>query len=116
VRNEVEIEEIFAGHGFEIIHPQQLSFADQIRIAHRAKVLAGFSGSQMLLSMFSEPDTQVVVIEPRKYKTIVDPNLILSCGISGALLNTIRFAGVSCDAGFYDADVAFLKNRIKAVL
>jgi capsular polysaccharide biosynthesis protein len=47
------IEDIFRRYGFEIVHPQLLSLAEQIRTVRRASHVAGCVGSQMHLLAFS---------------------------------------------------------------
>ena len=47
------VETIFSRHGFEIVHPQEISFAEQILKVRTADRLAGLVGSQMHLAVFS---------------------------------------------------------------
>lgn len=61
--NESQLLEIAARHGFEIIFPETLTFADQIRVFDSAAVVVGPSGSGMLSTIFSPPGTAVVDME-----------------------------------------------------
>lgn len=52
VENEEEIEEIFKAHGFDVVHPQELPFSEQVRMVNGASVVAGLGGSAMHLGVF----------------------------------------------------------------
>jgi hypothetical protein len=52
-QTECSVENIFSRHGFEIVHPQEISFAEQILKVRSADRLAGLVGSQMHLAVFS---------------------------------------------------------------
>jgi len=49
---EVLVEDYFKKRGFEIIHPQDLSFEEQISTVRHAKFVAGLVGSQLHLAVF----------------------------------------------------------------
>ena len=49
----------FNKKGFVIIYPEELSINEQINIINSAKTIAGFSGSALHLSIFSEPGTKI---------------------------------------------------------
>jgi capsular polysaccharide biosynthesis protein len=52
----------FAEAGFEVVHPETLSVAEQVELVRGARVLAGLAGSAMHLSAFAEPGTRVLVV------------------------------------------------------
>ncbi|BCS88388.1 glycosyltransferase family 61 protein [Pseudodesulfovibrio sediminis] len=58
--NAAQIEALFAGHGFEIIHPQEHSFGEQVAMVAGAEVIAGEEGSAFCNVMFSN---KPVIIE-----------------------------------------------------
>ena len=53
MRNEEKIEALFAKNGFKIVHPEQLSVPEQIRLFAGAEWVAGSVGSGLYGSMFS---------------------------------------------------------------
>ena len=63
--NEPAAEELFAQHGFEIVHPQLHPLEEQIALARNADVIAGCDGSALHLAMFSRPGTQLLAIDSR---------------------------------------------------
>ncbi|HEX8389075.1 MAG TPA: glycosyltransferase family 61 protein [Sphingomonas sp.] len=63
--NEEEMEAIAAAHGFEIVYPEALSFAQQVAMMRAAGAVAGCDGSAMHLTVFSPPGTQVLVFDTR---------------------------------------------------
>lgn len=46
------IEELFASHGYEVIAPETLDFADQVRMLKGARIVAGLDGSALHLCGF----------------------------------------------------------------
>jgi hypothetical protein len=63
--NEEEMEAIAAAHGFEIVYPETLSFAQQVAMMRAADTIAGCDGSAMHLTVLSAPGTQVLVFDTR---------------------------------------------------
>ena len=51
--NEVEVEKLFAQNGFEIVHPQNYSLDEQIKMVRGAEILAGPQGSALHWSLYS---------------------------------------------------------------
>lgn len=52
IHNENELSEALARHGFETVHPEQLSFPEQIRLWSTARCATGFAGSAFHTSGF----------------------------------------------------------------
>lgn len=50
------VEAVFERRGFDIVHPQDLSFESQVRLFNSAPVIAGFVGSSFHTGMFSLPN------------------------------------------------------------
>ena len=48
------VEAVFARHGFTIVHPEDLDFAEQATVFAAAEVVAGFGGSALYNVMYSE--------------------------------------------------------------
>lgn len=60
--NEAEIEALFARRGFTIVNPEALSFADQVCLFSRARIIAGPGGSALHNMVFSRPDTRILIL------------------------------------------------------
>lgn len=60
--NEAAIEAIFAGHGFHIVHPELLPIEEQIALFGKAAMIAGLGGSAMHNTVFSPPETKVLLV------------------------------------------------------
>ena len=63
--NEDEIEMIFAAAGFEIVHPQELSIAEQVALVGSSSAIAGCDGSALHLGAFARPGTVLLAIDSR---------------------------------------------------
>ena len=60
--NEALLEQVFVDHGFEVIHPETMSFADQVRLFNGASVVAGAAGSNMIDTIFCGPGTRILML------------------------------------------------------
>lgn len=61
-RNDAAVEAIFAEHGYEIVFPEKLTLAEQVRIFDGAKVTAGYGSSAMLNLVYaSSPGTRIMI-------------------------------------------------------
>lgn len=60
--NAAEIEAAAASRGFVIVHPEDLSFSQQMAVARRARWFVGPEGSQIYLSFFARPGTKLCVL------------------------------------------------------
>jgi hypothetical protein len=62
------IERRMRWRGFAILHPEQMSFAAQIRAAAQADVIAGVDGSALLLSAFMRRRSRMLILQtgPRR--------------------------------------------------
>ncbi|MEQ7127299.1 glycosyltransferase 61 family protein [Actinopolymorpha sp. B11F2] len=65
--NNDQVEALFHQAGWEVVRPEQLSVDDQVRLAARARSMAGCVGSQMYLSCFQPPGGSTIVIAPRNF-------------------------------------------------
>lgn len=70
--NEAECEEVFIRHGFNVIHPQELSLADQIRLFAEARYIAGPVGSGMHNVVFSRHPgaLKTLFLAPRDFASL----------------------------------------------
>ena len=60
--NRDEIENIARAHGFEIVHPEDLSFDDQVRLVRHARYIVGPEGSAMFLAFFARSGTDICIL------------------------------------------------------
>ena len=67
LRNRPEIEGRMRDLGFEVIHPERLSFRDQVRVMAEAAFVVGESGAAMANLGFCTPGTRVLEIQPERF-------------------------------------------------
>ena len=60
--NEAEIIEALRPHGFEVVHPEQLTFAEQVEIYHSAEIIVGSASSALINCIFCQPNARVVAL------------------------------------------------------
>ena len=65
--NRAEVEELFASYGFEVVLPEKLPLPDQVELFHRADVIAGFAGSAMFTTLFSDRPKHLILVSPDTY-------------------------------------------------
>jgi capsular polysaccharide biosynthesis protein len=66
-RNAEQVEDLFAGHGFEVIFSEDYDLAEQARIFREADVVGGFAGSALFNLLFSRAPKHVVMISSESY-------------------------------------------------
>lgn len=82
--NAQEIEEMFAARGYAVVHPETLSFAEQVRLFAGARAIVGLSGSGMLNAGFANVGTTVVDIESYADTVRQHAKFYASCGLNYA--------------------------------
>ncbi len=60
--NHAEIEAMAVEHGFEVVYPEDLPFADQVARVRAARHIIGPEGSAMFLGFFARPGTRVDIL------------------------------------------------------
>ena len=65
--NRAEVEACATEFGFEIVRPEQLSFAEQVRLFSNATVVIGESGAGMANVGFCQPGAAVLEIQPERF-------------------------------------------------
>ena len=65
--NRAEVEACFADEGFDVIRPEHLSVADQVRLMASAVFVAGETGSNLANAGFCDPGTTVFELMPDCY-------------------------------------------------
>lgn len=64
--NPPEVEEVFAGYGFDILYPEQIPIERQMEIYANCEVLAGLSGSAMHNALFARPGLMTIEVGDRR--------------------------------------------------
>lgn len=62
--NSVEIEQIFADSGYQIVFPEEMSFDEEVAVFNQADVIAGATGAAFTNIVFCHEGAKVVVITP----------------------------------------------------
>jgi capsular polysaccharide biosynthesis protein len=75
--NHPEIESIAMSFGFQVVYPEDLSFREQMRLAHHARFVVAPEGSNSFLAFFSLPGTRVCTLSPTYTFPLADINAIL---------------------------------------
>jgi hypothetical protein len=60
--NQKELEPVLAERGFEIVQWEQLSMADQVRLAAETEIMAGPHGTSLLNSIYCQPGAKLLEI------------------------------------------------------
>lgn len=95
--NEVQIEAIFERHGFHIIHPESLPIEQQIALFDGAEMIAGLGGSAMHSTVFTPPETKVLMISSLGWFVSTDVLISQRDGQLGYVFG--EPAGDAADAG-----------------
>ena len=66
-RNAAEVHALFERHGFEVVFPERLGFAEQAALFADASVVAGFGGSAMFNLMYSTRRPTTIVLSHTAY-------------------------------------------------
>jgi capsular polysaccharide biosynthesis protein len=62
MQNAVEVEALLHEYGFQIVEPETLSFADQVRLFSRAEMIVGQAGAALGNMIFAPKDCHVVIL------------------------------------------------------
>ncbi len=93
VANEVEIEDVFRTHGFEVAYPETLGFPEQVSLCAQASVVAGISGSGLHNSVFMKPGALLIELGDPRYGGLPAPTQALCNHIAGVRSVFVPFAG-----------------------
>ena len=77
--NQLEVEQVFIQHGYQVVIPENLSLVEQIRLASSASHLAGPVGSNMYLAGFQHSGTTTIILKPQHY-SLPDDRLLAEQG------------------------------------
>lgn len=62
MQNRAAVEAIATSYGFDIVHPEKLSFTEQLKLAREATHIVGPEGSGLMLAYFAEPGTRLCML------------------------------------------------------
>lgn len=120
-RNSVEVEEMFADHGFEVIYPEDFSLAEQARVFRDAEVVAGFGGSGLFSLAFCEEPKRVVIVSPESY---LSPNEYMIAAVLGHEVDHVLSKPDESDSAYYwesgfsvdwDREGVYLKDLLSSL-
>ena len=60
--NHAQVEALAARHGFELVYPEDMDFAGQVRMARDAEWIIGPEGSAMFLAFFARAGTRLCIL------------------------------------------------------
>ncbi len=106
--NEAAIERRMKGRGFTVLHPERMSFSDQIRAAAAADILAGVDGSALHLAAFMRPGARVLVLETRRRRNVLKLNALMQ-------VETIAVPATRKPGGAYAIDPAQLDGTLDSL-
>lgn len=67
-RNRLEVESMFAGFGFQIVHPERHSLPEQAAMFNEADVIGGFAGSGLFGTIFARNPKHLLMLVPSSYR------------------------------------------------
>lgn len=62
IENDDEIANFLANHGFEVVLPETLTFAEQAKLFSQAAIIIGASGSAFTNLIFAQQNTQAIIL------------------------------------------------------
>ena len=68
LENELQVRELFAQNGFEIIYNEEMSFRQQVECFGQAKCIIATSGAALSNTIFCQPDTLIGCIIPSYHR------------------------------------------------
>jgi capsular polysaccharide biosynthesis protein len=68
IENEDQILPVLARHGFEIVHCENMTFSEQVKLFSESSMMAGPHGAGFVNMMFMHPEAKILEIHPRDTK------------------------------------------------
>ncbi|HET7386185.1 MAG TPA: glycosyltransferase 61 family protein [Nocardioidaceae bacterium] len=66
-RNAEDVEDLFAAHGFDVVHPEDYPLAEQAAMFRHADVIGGYAGSALFNTCLSVNPKHVVMVSSESY-------------------------------------------------
>ena len=79
-RNGDRVEATFVEKGYVVVHPEDLSFRDQVELFRNAKSVAGYGGSGMFNLMFAGEGKNVIVVASEAYDAVNEYLIVSALG------------------------------------
>ena len=114
--NEREVEKLFARYGFEIIHPENQSIAEQVSLFRGAEFIAGPSGSAMYNCVYSVKKGARLILASAKFVTSNDA--LINMG-TGSAIQYVTGRPVDQGTGMlagWEIDVGLVEDRLRKML
>jgi hypothetical protein len=100
--NHAEIESTAAARGFKIVYPEDLSFADQMRLVHHARYIVAPDGSNGLLAYFASQGAQACFLNSPHTLPLVELNGLLGAVGVGFTIVTGPISGAEQEEPFWN--------------
>lgn len=113
--NDAAVDELAADLGFLVVHPQTLSFTEQVDLVAHARVLAGPGGSALHLSAFAPESTVVLELADGRGRDRPVLTQELVCHAVGQRLGFVPLTGQGDETGWRH-DVGRLRQELTALL
>ncbi len=104
--NEAVVEAVFRANGFEVVHPERLGFAEQVRLFSERRTIVGPVCSAFHTSIFSPPRSRLLCLCPNRS---VHSNYTLVDKANG---NQVGYVCPAEDASVISNDGAFLTSFV----
>ena len=88
--NHAEIEEAARRHGFHVVYPEELDFAEQVALLRNARYVLGPDGSAFYLAFFAQPGTKVCILS---HTYAISTQVELTCFLSAAGIDVTFVTG-----------------------
>lgn len=115
---EDRLDALFAAHGFEVVHPQEMPLGAQIALVRGATEIAGCIGSALHLAVFGmPPGARLFRLRPSYFDLGVDEEVMRGLGgrIEDFVVEAAREPGVPINDGRWSLDAQDL-DRLEARL
>jgi hypothetical protein len=110
--NEAAVTEILAREGIEILHPEAMSFSEQVRLFARRRVVAGSLGSAMHTALFAPSGRRVVALSPGP---VINPTFLLVDALCGNAVSYLHQPGTAeTEPGAFGSQQALTDPRAAA--
>jgi capsular polysaccharide biosynthesis protein len=110
--NEEAVTEILAREGVEILHPEAMSFSDQVRLFARRQVVAGSLGSALHTALFAPSGRRVVALSPGPG---INPTFLLVDALCGNAVAYLHQPGTAeAEPGAFGSQQALTDPRAAA--
>lgn len=111
---EKKVEKAFKGQGYMIVHPEQLTFEQQVSLYRRTKEIASTEGSLSHMFLFCRPQTKVVILKKANYVNEYQMMINAFSNVNAIYIDANR--SIECknpwDGPFYLSLTRYLKHYL----